>query len=205
MQEMPMSFVETRFPDDIAYGSTGGPGYSTDVVMTVSGHEQRNVNWEHARARYNVAHGVKSQTQLDALIAFFRARKGRAYGFRFKDWSDYKAVNQLLGEGDGSTVQFQLVKYYDGGVTSETRIIHKPVQDMVNIYVNSVLQESGVAVDYAAGTVAFTSAPPNGATISADFEFDVPVRFDTDSLSARLENYGAYSWNDIPLVELRMS
>lgn len=200
-----MSFVETRFPEDVAYGSTGGPGYSTDVVMTVSGHEQRNVNWEHARARYNVAHGVKNQMQLDALIAFFRARKGRAYGFRFKDWSDFKAINQNLGEGNGSITQFQLVKHYQDGGASETRVIHKPVEGTVNVYVDSILQEIGVTVDYEAGMVSFSTAPASSAVISADFEFDVPVRFDTDSLSARLDNYGAYSWNDISLVELRIS
>ena len=200
-----MSFVETRFPEDIAYGSSGGPSYSTDVVMTVSGHEQRNINWEHARARYNVAHGVKNQAQLGALIAFFRARKGRAYGFRFQDWSDFKAINQTLGTGDGSTTQFQLIKQYDNGGVSETRIIHKPVQDTVKLYVDSVLQETGVSVDYSTGLISFSVAPPSGTLVTADFEFDVPVRFDTDSLSARLDHYGAYSWNDIPLVELRIS
>ena len=94
-----MGFVEEQFPTDISYGSSGGPEFSTDIVTAQSGHEQRNSNWAEARARYNVAHGVKSQTQLDALIAFFRARKGRACGFRFKDWIDYKASNQLLGQG----------------------------------------------------------------------------------------------------------
>lgn len=198
-----MGFAEVRFPEDIAYGSSGGPGYSTDIVMTASGHEQRNSNWQHARARYNVAHGVKTQEQLDALIAFFRARKGRAYGFRFKDWTDYRAVNQPMGMGNGSATMFQLVKQYDSGGVYETRIIAKPVQGTVKVYVDSVLQ-SGVTVDHAAGSITFAAAPANGTAITADFEFDVPVRFDTDSLSARLDMYGAYSWNDIPLVELRV-
>jgi uncharacterized protein (TIGR02217 family) len=77
-----MAFVDVRFPSDIAFGSAGGPAYSTDIVVTQGGHEQRNANWVQARARYNVAHGVKTQAQLNALIAFFRARKGRAYAFR---------------------------------------------------------------------------------------------------------------------------
>jgi uncharacterized protein (TIGR02217 family) len=200
-----MSFVETRFPEDIAYGSSGGPEYSTDVVSTVSGHEQRNVNWHDARARYNVAHGVKTQAQLDALIAFFRVRKGRAHGFRFKDWTDFSATNQLLGVANGSQTEFQLVKHYDSGSTRETRHIHKPVEGTVKIYVDSALQEEGVSVDYTTGMVSFANAPDEDAQISADFEFDVPVRFDTDRLSARLEQYGAYSWNEIALVELRIS
>lgn len=200
-----MSFVETRFPEDIAYGSTGGPSYSTDVVMAVSGHEQRNVNWANARARYNVAHGVKNQAQLDSLLAFFRARKGRAYGFRFKDWSDYKAMNAVLGTGDGIATQFQLVKNYISGGEQEVRVIRKPVADTVKVYVDSVLQTMGVNVDASTGVITLDVAPASGVVITADFEFDVPVRFDTDSLSARLDNYGAYSWNDIALVELRIS
>lgn len=199
-----MSFVEIRFPEDISYGSSGGPVYSTDVVATLGGHEQRNSNWADARARYNVAHGVKTQEQLDALIAFFRARKGRAHGFRFKDWTDYKAVNQVLGLGDGSNAKFALIKQYDSGGASELRAISKPVMDTVQVYVDSELQLEGVTVNHATGEVTFAVAPEDDAIVTADFEFDVPVRFDTDSLSARLDNYGAYSWNDIPLVEIRI-
>src|SRR5579872_5377246 len=138
-----MAFIETRFPADIAYGSVGGPQYSTDIVITQSGYEQRNSNWSQARAQYNVAHGVKTQAQLDALIAFFRARKDRADGFRFKDWTDYQVTGQAIATGNGATTVFQLIKTYtDGGVT-QTRTIAKPVTGSLNIYLNSVLQTSG--------------------------------------------------------------
>jgi uncharacterized protein (TIGR02217 family) len=85
-------FHEVRFPDNIAYGATGGPEFATTVVATGSGHEKRNVNWSEARGRWDVASGLKKQAQIDELIAFFRARRGKAYGFRFKDWTDYKAT-----------------------------------------------------------------------------------------------------------------
>ncbi len=199
-----MAFVEVQFPNDIAYGSSGGPVYATDVVATESGYEKRNINWAQARARYDVAHGVKTQAQLDALIAFFRARKGRAYGFRFKDWGDYRGVGQVLGSGDGSTAQFQLVKRYGSGGVEEVRTIHKPVSGSVSLYLNSVLQESGVSVDDTSGLVTFSAAPGSGVVVSADFEFDVPVRFDTDRLNASLDAHSVYSWSDIPLVELRL-
>src|SRR5262245_58420702 len=110
-----MAFHDIRFPDDISYGSSGGPNYSTDIVVTQSGYEQRNINWQEARARYNVAHGVKTQSQLDTLIAFFRARKGRAHGFRFRDWTDYEAAGQVIGTGNASQTQFQLTKQYVSG------------------------------------------------------------------------------------------
>jgi uncharacterized protein (TIGR02217 family) len=94
-----MAFHEVRFPDDIAYGATGGPEFATSVVATASGYEQRNINWSAARGRWDVASGLKKQTQLDTLIAFFRARKGRAYGFRFKDWTDFKATRRRWAAG----------------------------------------------------------------------------------------------------------
>ena len=199
-----MSFVETRFPADISYGSGGGPEYSTDIILMASGHEQRNINWSAARARYNVAHGVKTQAQLDALIAFFRARKGRAYGFRFKDWTDFKVTGQVIGTGNASVTAFPLRKTYSNGSVNEERIITKPVNGSVAVYLNGVLQNSGWSVNTATGIVTFSSAPGNGVIVSADFEFDVPVRFDTDRLSATLDAYGVNSWLDIPLVEIRV-
>ena len=199
-----MSFVEIQFPADISYGSSGGPTFSTDVIEAFSGFEQRNINWSAARARYNVAHGVKTQSQLDELIAFFRARQGKAIGFRFKDWMDYQAVAQNIGTGNGSQTVFQLTKKYTSSVTV-TRIIKKPVNNSaLKIYLNAVLQSSGYTVNYTTGAVTFTTAPGSGVAVTADFEFDVPVRFDTDQLDAAIDDFGTRSWSDIPLVEVRL-
>lgn len=199
-----MAFHEVRFPADISYGSSGGPEFSTDIIITHSGHEQRNVNWAEARAKYNVAHGVKTEAQLKELIAFFRARQGRAYGFRFKDWADYKAECENLGSGDGVKTTFQLKRNYVSGSQNVSRNIKKPVSGTIAVYANGVLQVSGWTVNAITGLITFISAPANGVVISADFEFDVPVRFDTDRLSARLDDYGVNSWNDIPLIEVRV-
>lgn len=199
-----MSFVEIQFPADISYGSSGGPTFSTDVIEAFSGFEQRNINWSAARARYNVAHGVKTQSQLDELIAFFRARQGKAIGFRFKDWTDYQAVAQNIGTGNGSQTVFQLTKKYTSSVTV-TRVIKKPVNNStLKIYLNAVLQSSGYTVNYTTGAVTFTTAPGSGVAVTADFEFDVPVRFDTDQLDAAIDDFGTRSWSDIPLVEVRL-
>ena len=163
-----MAFVEIRFPADISYGSAGGPEYSTDIVITQGGYEQRNINWSQARARYNVAYGVRTQEQLDALIAFFRARKGRADGFRFKDWTDYQAAGALVGLGDGAATQFQLVKHYTSGSVSESRDITKPVSGTIRIYKDAVLQTTGYSVSTLTGLVTFSAAPANGVAITAD-------------------------------------
>jgi uncharacterized protein (TIGR02217 family) len=199
-----VSFVEIQFPADISYGSSGGPTFSTDVIEAFSGFEQRNINWSAARARYNVAHGVKTQSQLDELIAFFRARQGKAIGFRFKDWTDYQAVAQNIGTGNGSQTIFQLTKKYTSSVTV-TRVVKKPVNNAtLKVYLNAVLQSSGFTVNYATGEITFTTAPGSGVAVTADFEFDVPVRFDTDQLDAAIDDFGTRSWSDIPLVEVRL-
>jgi len=175
------------------------------LLLPRGGYEQRKVNWSQARAVYNVAHGVKTQTQLDTLIAFFRARKGRGDGFRFKDWADYQVTGQSIGTGNGTNRVFQLVKSYSSGSTSETRTISKPVAGTVNMYLNGTLQSgSAYTLDTTTGLVTFTTAPGSGVAVSADFQFDVPVRFDTDRLAATLDAYGSNSWHDIPLVEIRV-
>lgn len=197
-------FEEVQFPSDISYGATGGPMFLTDVVSTVSGHEQRNSKWSQARAKYNVASGVKTETQWQALISFFRARRGKAVGFRFKDWSDYKAESVQIGVGDDSTTEFQLVKIYSSGSVAVSRTITKPVSGTVDIYVDSVLQSSGVSVDTTTGVVTFSSAPALGEVITADFEFDVPVRFDTDEMAVSMDSFDAGNWSSIPLIEVRV-
>lgn len=199
-----MGFHEVQFPTDISYGATGGPGYATDIVQLSNGFEKRLAKWASARARYNVAHGIKTQAQLDALIAFFRGRQGRAYGFRYKDWTDYSVTGQQIAVGDDSTTLFQLVKAYSSGSQTTTRVISKPVSGSVAVYVDAALQESGLSVNYTDGTITFDSAPAAGEVISVDCEFDVPVRFDSEQLNATINHAGVFSWNDIPLVEVRV-
>ena len=199
-----MTFHEVRFPDDIAYGAAGGPAYSTSVVATASGFEQRNANWSAARGNWDVSSGLKQQAQLDILIAFFRARKGKAYGFRFKDWTDYRATGQSLGTGDGTTKTFQLVKAYASGAGSETRTIAKPVLGTVVPYLGGVKQTSGWSINTTTGLLAFVVAPAQGVAVTVDFEFDVPVRFDTDSMDVTIENFNLNQWSSIPIVEIRV-
>jgi len=197
------SFHEVRFPNNIAYGATGGPEFATTVVATGVGQEKRNVNWSEARGRWDVASALKKQAQIDELIAFFWARRGKAYGFRFKDWTDYKATGHLLGTGAEAKTQFQLVKHYPSGSVIEVRAITKPVAGTVQVYLDGTLQGSGWSVDTTTGLITFGTAPALGAEITADFEFDVSVRFDTDHMAVTIETYQLHNWQQIPIVELR--
>jgi uncharacterized protein (TIGR02217 family) len=198
------TFHEIQFPSKIAYGASGGPEFNTTITTTQAGFEQRNINWQKARGRWDVSTGIKNKTDMETVIAFFRARFGKAYGFRFKDWSDYQGVNQSLGTGNGTKTAFQLVKNYFSGSNSYSRDIKKPVSGTVKIYLNSILQSSGFTIDHTTGMVTFSSAPANGVLVNADFDFDVPVRFDADQLAVRIDGPGQYLWDAIPIVEIRL-
>ena len=197
-------FHEVQFPPKIAYGASGGPEFNTSITTTQGGFEQRNVNWQKARGRWDVSTGIKNKTDMDAVQAFFRARFGKAYGFRFKDWSDFQAVGQNIGTGNGVLTAFQLTKTYVSGSNTYVREIKKPVTGTVKIYLNSVLQSSGFTVDHTTGVVTFTVAPGVGVAVTADCDFDVPVRFDTDMLSVRIDGPAQYVWDSIPIVETRI-
>ncbi len=212
-------FAEVQFPSEISYGSKGGPVFSTEIITSFSGHEQRCINWAYARSRYDIGSGIKTEEQWHQLIAFFRARRGRAIGFRYKDWSDYRAINQVIGIGDGSATQFQLIKtyksdsdYYEGLEAESThtlyaREIKKPIKNHIfALYFNSrQIETEGIyGVDFTTGIIDFASPPSQGTSITADFEFDVPVRFDTDHLDLQSNSFGASSWNNIPLVEIKL-
>lgn len=198
------TFHEVQFPPKVAYGASGGAEFNTSITTTFSGFEQRNVNWQKARGRWDVSTGIKTKTDMDILQAFFRARYGKAYGFRFKDWSDYQAVGQTLGTGNGTQTAFHLTKAYTSGAYSYSRDIKKPVTGTVKIYLNAVLQGAGFSVDLTTGIVTFSSAPGAGVIVSADFDFDVPVRFDTDTLAVRADGPGIFVWDAIPIVEIRL-
>jgi uncharacterized protein (TIGR02217 family) len=199
-----MAFHEVQFPNDIAYGATGGPEFATSVVATASGFEQRNINWSAARGRWDVASGLKKQTQLDTLVAFFRARKGRAHGFRFKDWTDFKATAQALGTGNGTITTFQLIRTYSSGGATDVRTITKPVAGTVKVYLAGVQQMSGWSVNTTTGIITFSTPPANGVAVSADYEFDVPVRFDTDRMAVTIEQINLHQWSGIPIIEIRV-
>lgn len=207
-----MTFHDVRFPTAIAFHSTGGPERRTEIVTLGSGFEERNAVWANSRRRYDAGTGVKTLDDIHAVIAFFEARGGRLHGFRFKDFADYKSCapnaavtpnDQPLGTGDGTTRTFQLAKTYTSGPASWTRSIKKPVAGSVRLAVAGV-ETAAFTCDTTSGLVTFATAPPANAALTAGFAFDVPVRFDTDSLSINLANLRAGEIASIPIVEIRI-
>ncbi|MGY6634217.1 MAG: phage distal tail protein, Rcc01695 family [Alkalilacustris sp.] len=207
-----MAFHEVRFPDAISRGARGGPERRTQVVELASGDEERNASWANSRRRYDVAYGIRRADDLAAVVAFFEARNGRLHGFRFKDWGDHKSclpsgtpspLDQPLGTGDGIRTTFALLKRYASGGQFWTRAITKPVNGSVRIALGGTEQLSGWSVDPTSGVVTFGAAPGAGVPVTAGFEFDTPVRFDTDTLDVTLDLERLGSIASIPLLEIR--
>lgn len=210
-----MAFHEIRFPLSISLGASGGPERRTEIVTLGSGREERNSPWALSRRRFNACLGLRRLDDIHELIAFFEARHGRLHGFRWKDRADWKsiapsaavsALDQALGTGDGTQTVFQLVKTYSSGGASYTREIVKPVAGSIRIAVAGAPVEEGTefTADHTTGLVTFASPPASGAAITAGFEFDVPVRFDTDYLDINLAAFDAGSLPDIPIIEIRI-
>ena len=207
-------FHEVRFPVDVALGARGGPERRTDIVTLGSGREHRNARWADSRRRYDAGYGIKTLDALAGVVSFFEERRGRLHGFRWRDRLDDRscapsmapsAVDQAVGVGDGAQTTFQLAKTYGGGFAPWTRGIRKPVAGSVRVAVNGVEASPAVfAVDHASGQIAFAtgSAPPAGASVTAGFLFDVPVRFDTDVLDIDLASFAAGDIPSIPVVEI---
>lgn len=203
-------FHEVPFPLRLALGTSGGPWRRTDIVALSNGRESRNQRWRDARRRYDAGSGVRSVGDLYEVVAFFEARAGQLYGFRFTDPVDFQscgpeetvaAADQLLGIGDGVRTSFQLIKRYGdvGGATE--RLITKPQAGSVLVAVNGGPTTS-FTVDGTTGVMTLDAAPASGAVVRAGFRFDVPVRFDTDRIEVDLAAFRAGRIPSIPLIEV---
>lgn len=210
-----MAFHEIRFPANLSFGSVGGPERRTEIVTLTNGFEERNTPWAHSRRRYDAGVGLRSLNDVETLIAFFEARAGQLHGFRWKDWSDYKSCpplatpgpeDQLIGTGDGVTTVFRLQKTYVSGLQSYTRPILKPVLGTVLVAIAEDPKVEGLEFTVSAetGEVTFALPPDLGTRITAGFEFDVPVRFDTDSIQTSVASFQAGDVPTVPVVEIRL-
>ncbi|MEM8799697.1 MAG: DUF2460 domain-containing protein [Pseudomonadota bacterium] len=208
-------FHDIRLPDNLAHGASGGPLFSTNITTLASGAEQRNQNWSEPLARYDVSYGVVTETDVSTLIGFYRARRGQANAFRFRDWADYSSAavgtspspyDQTIGTGDGQTTEFALVKHYElDGPEPLVRRIRFPVGQSLRVAVNGdEVFNWTLAVTPERGTISFSTPPSIGDQITAGFEFDVPVRFAQDQLELTLETFRAGTVPSIPLIEVRL-
>lgn len=206
------AFHEVLLPLPFALGASGGPERRVDIVALGSGAEARNTPWAHGRRRYDIGGAVRTLDQVHDLIAFFEARRGKLHGFRFRDPFDHKscapsatpaATDQIIGEGDGEAVSFQLTKTYGAGASAYVRPIAKPVDGSVSIAVDGVTLSPSAFDITETGLVTFDTAPTSGA-VTAGFTFETPVRFDIDRLDLALDGFGVGHAVSVPLIEIKL-
>ena len=204
------AFDDVSFPIALGRAASIAPGFSTAIVTTASGHEQRNMDWASGRLRFDAGPGVRSEADLETLIAFFRARRGAARGFRFRDPLDHSShamtgaptpLDQVLGMGDGVRTAFALLKRYGEGNEAEQRRITRPDASSVRVAVNGLTVTNWTLGN--GGTINFAAPPPPGAQVTAGFTFDVPVRFAEDSLAVDAGQWLAGEIPSVPLIEIR--
>ena len=191
------AFDDVLFPLALGRHAEVTPGFSTAIVSGAGGAERRQANWAEARTSYDVGPGVRSEADIAALLAFFRARLGPARGFRLRDPFDFAATGERIGTGDGVTKRFALVKHY--GVSD--RRITRPVAGSVSVKVAGVATSAFLVT--AGGWVELDVAPVSGVAVTAGFQFDVPVRFAEDRLSVAAATWLAGEAASVPLVEVR--
>ncbi len=210
-----MSFHEIRFPANLSFGSVGGPERRTDIVTLANGFEERNSPWAHGRRRYDAGLGLRSMDDVETLLAFFEARRGQLFGFRWKDWADYRSCppsralspeDQLIGIGDGVNRLFPLRKRYVSGPAEYLRPVRKPVAGTVQVAVAEDVKAEGLdfTLDATLGVITFADPPDLGTRVTAGFEFDVPVRFDTDRIAVSVASFHAGDVPSVPVVEVRL-
>lgn len=210
-----MNFHEVQFPTNLSFGSAGGPERRTEIVTLSNGFEERNTPWAHSRRRYDAGLGMRSLDDLEDLISFFEARNGQLYGFRWKDWTDYKSsiasdepveTDQIIAFGDGVTTSFQLAKTYRSGDHTYKRPISKPVEGTLRVALSGDLKTFGdeYTVDYTTGIITFNFAPPQDSEVMAGYEFDVPVRFETDRIETSVAGFAIGEAPSVPVVEIRV-
>lgn len=206
-----LAFDDVPYP--LALGSDAGisPEFSTSIAVTASGFERRNSLWSDARLRFDVGPGVRSEAELGTLIAFFRARRGAARGFRLRDPSDFSSngmtgapgtADQYLGTGDGLVASFPLVKRYGAGTEAQVRRITRPVAASLRVSLDGTPQADGWSLGEG-GTILFTAAPTASVVVRAGFLFDVPVRFAEDRLDISGAAFAAGEAPSVPVVEVR--
>lgn len=206
---MAITVYDARLPDSVEKGAQGGPRFSTTIMELSSGVEKANRNWSKTRGRWDIAYGIQTKAELSEVVKFFFAMEGKAYGFRFKDWTDFQIGStgspQVIGTTDGSAGPYQIVKTYTVSSKTHTRIITRPVDGSVILYKDGFLVDPLLyTANHNTGVIMFTTGQTAGQTLSIICEFDVPVRFDMDDLVIQAETYDAVSIPSISIVELRV-
>jgi len=198
-------FHDVAFVPRLPFGIAVASHRHIDVVALSSGHETRNIRTAETMRQYTIPMGTRPLAEIRAILAFFEARGGPLCAFRFRDpvepstaadGSGPESSDVHLGVGDGAQMQFQLS-------TASGRIIRKPEPSSVVLALDGTAVDPGsVSVDAATGLVALSVAPPPGVAVTGGCLFDVPVRFENQSLQITRADPDAGALDDLVLTEV---
>jgi uncharacterized protein (TIGR02217 family) len=193
-----MAFIETRLLDCVAYGTQGGPTWSTRRVGLRSGIVRRNAQRSRPLYRFVVLYQHLKPVDHQEVINAFNACRAGVFAFRLKDWSDFEAVNELVTVGTGAEQTIQLAKLYEFGSQNISRTIRKPVSATLT----DDSAPLAASVDITTGMATFTASV--GGIVRWSGEFDVPVMFEQDELlfdAVNRSNAGLLLTADVGLEE----
>lgn len=150
--------------------------------------------WE---AAFSVLRSSATYGELQTLVGFFNSLYGSWDSFLYPDADDNSVSNQSIGTGDGSTINFQLVRAWGGFVEP---VLAPNLTVVPQLWVNGVLKTYGTDYTINAwgntggpGLINFlTGAPASGATITASFSYYWPCRMQNDSLDVSMFLSGMY-------------
>jgi hypothetical protein len=154
-----------------------------------------------------VAYGIRRADDLAAVVAFFEARNGRLHGFPLQGLgrlqilpavADDHPTDQSIGTGNGSDQTFQLVKRYTSGAQSgRGPSPSRSREPSASRWAWSSRCRAGRGHHHRRRHL--HHRPGRRRHHPAGFEFDVPVRFDTDMLDVTLDFERLGSITSIPL------
>lgn len=221
-----MRFVDVYPPTEIkGFPCYSVPMFSTTMVEVASGDESANQNWANALHQFRLPQAVRCHETFEALRNHWYCVGGPARLWPFRDPLDFASVplaqanveptisaaDQAIGEGDGATTEWQLIKTYSSGPLSYVREIQLPIVSTVVVLIGGLLPAVavggpyGISAEREGGVVTITPAVQDGLAITAGFLFDVPVRFEQDStLEGIVRDIQVSGFSDLTLIERRL-
>jgi uncharacterized protein (TIGR02217 family) len=198
-----MIIDNVRLPIDVERGAKGGPMFNTIVNMSDGGSVATNQNWPYPLYVGNVGYGIQSRANMEAVIEFFWARRGRMYGFLFRDWSDYNFTAENLGTGDGVEQDFQCVRTYSDTIRPFSRPLKYPIESTMTVYLDgSPVSDSAWSL-LSTGEVRFGTPPTLGQVVTATGEFNIACRFTQDNIELAMETFEAGAIPSFGVMEVR--
>lgn len=211
-----MAFENIQLPPAMLLGSSMGPTWDVEIIEYGQGSRQVNRKVNQSRYRFNLRHILQRANLFSDVVQFFEALGGPATGFLVDNPIDNAtnmnganaATDIGLGDGDGTTTSFNLVRTYSQGSSSTSRRIFKPKSDLLiavdgsplTVVYDTTPGSGEVSVNTSTGVLTFDTAPGNGLAITWGGGYYYPVALEGTAMDLSAPD----KWYelDLTLIEL---